>query len=208
MSTKIYYAYRYDGTIQDLMKHLFKVRMKYWKECQENLKKWGSFTAKKFLEYESIARHLHPYHRVSFIEIETDHDGKYKDKMIYELTYSKIDYILQAYLRSGLNEPLNFQASVVVYPYKDSIYVQFFGIRDVKNYINKKFSDFHYQNQTDRPDKVTDKEWNQREKVWDDIFKVNSKPSTAGLTFPLIELENCWDFCYWYWNKEHPENKG
>lgn len=207
MSTKIYYAYKYDGTIQELMKNLFKIRMRYWEECREGLKEWGSFIAKKLLEFEHITRHLDPYDKKSLENLDTDFDGKYKDKPIYELSYIYLDRILQAHIRSGLNNPLNFQAAIVVYPFKDSIYVQFFGVREIKKYINKKFSDFHYQNQTDKPDKVTDKEWNQREKVWDEIFKVNSKPSTAGLTFPLIELENCWDFCYWYWNKEHPELK-
>lgn len=207
MSTKIYYAYKYDGTIHDLMKILFKIRMKYWKNCREELKKWGGFTAKKFLEHEGIAKHLLPYHKSSLEELENKYDGKYRDKPIYELSYCDIDYILQTYIRSGYNELLNFQASIVVYTHKENIYVQFFGVRGVKKYINKKFSDFHYQNQTDRDEKISDEEWKNREKVWDYIFKVTDKPSMSGLAFPLFELENCWDFCYWYWNKENPQNE-
>ena len=32
------------------------------------------------------------------------------------------------------------------------------------------FVDYHYQNQTDRPDKISDREWNRRESVWDEVM--------------------------------------
>lgn len=32
------------------------------------------------------------------------------------------------------------------------------------------FVDYHYQNQTDRPDEISDREWNRRESVWDEIM--------------------------------------
>lgn len=32
------------------------------------------------------------------------------------------------------------------------------------------FVDYHYQNQTDRPDEISDHEWNRRESVWDEVM--------------------------------------
>lgn len=32
------------------------------------------------------------------------------------------------------------------------------------------FVDYHYQNQTDRPDEISDREWNRRESVWNEVM--------------------------------------
>jgi hypothetical protein len=70
------------------------------------------------------------------------------------------------------------------------------------NRLEKKgvLTDYHYQNSTDRPDGVSNKEWREREKVWDEIFKNHGKPSQAGFSIDFHEsiCEICWNF------KENP----
>ena len=60
---------------------------------------------------------------------------------------------------------------------------------------------------TDMPEDISEEEWDKRRETWDKIFERNSIPSNTGLSFPLIELENCWEFCYWYWDKENKQKE-
>lgn len=85
-----------------------------------------------------------------------------------------------------------FSESVVVYPYKDRVFVQFFGNNDLMKIVNKckLFKDFHYQNQTDKPERLTEKEWRNREKIWDNIFKGNDNiPAQSGLVYDFMTYD-------------------
>jgi len=90
---------------------------------------------------------------------------------------------------SGFVTDVNENA--VVYTYKNEIYVQFFIgrlLRDVHEYIEKheKFEDFHYQNQSDQPDDVSDEEWEKRREIWDGIFPHMDTPLNAGFSFQFM----------------------
>ncbi len=96
----------------------------------------------------------------------------------------------------------DLECSVVLYPHASGkIYCQFFQEGVVEGYekLWKKqpwIEDFHYQNSTDRPSKIPARKWNERRKVWDDIFKgTSSRPVDCGFTFilagadyPLFEI--------------------
>ncbi len=43
-------------------------------------------------------------------------------------------------------------------------------------------SEFSYWNNTDRPKKITKKEWDVRAEIWNGIFEKNSVPAEAGFT--------------------------
>ena len=93
----------------------------------------------------------------------------------------------------GLNNPLNVSSSAVVYFYKRKIFVQFFDVHH--SFLeDERLQDFHYQNQVDMPDNVTNRHWNYRCKVWDAIFKTGV-PSEDGLTFGIIDYDDIWRFC-------------
>lgn len=69
---------------------------------------------------------------------------------------------------------------VCFYPYKDQVYVRTFCesgsiFRDVLNFVKHlpELEDFHYQNQTDRPEEITPEDWDNRRRVWDGISKKN-----------------------------------
>lgn len=47
--------------------------------------------------------------------------------------------------------------------------------------------DFHYQNSTDRPKNVSEKEWRSRRAVWDKVFCKDTKFSDAGFTITIFE---------------------
>lgn len=51
-------------------------------------------------------------------------------------------------------------------------------------------TDFHYQDQTDKPESISDREWNYRMKVWHDIFEELSPcwvPKEAGAIYTIVD---------------------
>jgi hypothetical protein len=81
----------------------------------------------------------------------------------------------------------NPACSAVVYPYRSSLYVQFFGVlRYMYPLRVKGLVDYHYQNQCDKPDEVSNAEWRTRKRVWDAILGDEGVPSVAGLSYEFI----------------------
>ena len=85
-------------------------------------------------------------------------------------------------------------SSAVVYFVRGKTLVQFFGVPlDLQTGTAPKFElpkryfrDAHYQNSTDKPRAVSAREWNERKRVWSRVFKDTLVPSEAGLVFGFI----------------------
>lgn len=86
---------------------------------------------------------------------------------------------------------VDLTASVSVYTYYGRIYIQTFGLSiGHLNPIARKLSDYHYQNQTDRPRNITESHWKDRKNVWmNKIFKDYSTPKMAGFIFEILDAE-------------------
>src|SRR6266576_1987819 len=89
--------------------------------------------------------------------------------------------------QQGYRDPFNIESSVMIYFYKNAIYVQFFGVDWKLIKHNKYLKDAHYQNQTDQPEGISDKEWKERERVIDGIFDEIGIFSNSGLIFKLLD---------------------
>lgn len=173
MSTKIFNAYKFDGTIQDLMLFLRETREKYKVFLLNHLK--SKFNAESTLE-----------------------DFKTLEKVIKES------------MKSPYRDVFSFECSCVVY-FEDGIHVQFFNMdRKGFQYLDDRFTDYHYQNQTDpwydyenydrkkagKPEftkteyAAHKKDWKERKKFWNKIFdKGIDTPAVAGLTFEFFNSE-------------------
>lgn len=96
--------------------------------------------------------------------------------------------------RAGINSPFNIECSIVLYKHRKGYFIQFFGV-DRKLYeTNVKLTDFHYQNQVDRDESISDEDWEEREKVWDEIFEESNAPSAAGLAIEINSDASLWYF--------------
>lgn len=100
-------------------------------------------------------------------------------------------------LKRKMREPysdigFDFKFSVVIYERKNKLYGTYFD-HTYKNY-QKLFDegiavDYHYQDQCDKPDEVSWRDWNFRKKVWEDIFDDISClwiPREAGVTYDIV----------------------
>ncbi len=79
---------------------------------------------------------------------------------------------------------IDVSSDVVIYPIHNHLFlVQFFGATITPPSI---FEDFHYQNSSDQPSNVSDGEWDYRKAKWDEVFKDDSIPANAGLSFQIF----------------------
>ena len=84
------------------------------------------------------------------------------------------------------------QAKMVYIPHNDDIFAMFFSSYRYEKYIlqNDNFSDYHYQNQTDQPEDISDEEWEQRKKDWDEAIGPDYIPINHGMLFTFLDYES------------------
>lgn len=181
MSTKIYDAYEFKGTLPQLTKLLISMRAAVHAAVIRDAKKNDTFNAKtldepiKMLDLQRALDRAMGSHQ--FFEVDKEH------KWLVP----------------------NMSSSAVVYPVGKRLFVQFFGLpRDVK-VKDKRFVDYHYQNQTDpwyddeqyratKAGKPKSKAWmkkqaanyRERKKMWDRIFPGYEAPAQVGLSHEFI----------------------
>jgi len=187
MSTKIYNAYIFDGTINELINILKNIREEYEEHAKKTLLGLSYF-------HVNFTKKRYPF-------LESDMTMKeLKESSFGEFTLE--DIIIKEKSRNE-HHPFNIDASSVVYFFEDKLYVQLFGLpRDFqKDIINKytQFRDYHFQNSTDQSNydwekeswsKMSDErqkeledEWDERDRVWENILPGWSAPSDHGLIF-------------------------
>lgn len=86
---------------------------------------------------------------------------------------------------------LDADSSLVLIPDQGDILVLLFGGRMAENlYFSKlpELEDYHYQNQTDPPEYLSEDEWDEREGRWARVLRDWNPPSRVGLT-----LENSFE---------------
>lgn len=182
MSTKIYDMYKYHGSVFELMQWLRKYRRAY------------EVIATREVSF-MIGACFPPSTRKEYV-LWGNGNGKG-----FHFNYFRLVDLLRDEIKAGLNEQLNIDASAVVYPYGDQVYVQFFGLdfgtrkysKRLRRHIdkNEKFEDYSYWNNTDRPDEVTEEEWYERRDLFDKIiFKGHHFFNSNGLTFELSNGES------------------
>ena len=96
-------------------------------------------------------------------------------------------------MRKGLNSPLNFVASVVVYFFEEQIFFQVFDNRASKMIcveLGDNIRDYSYWNNSDQDEEVSSEDWDERERVWDGILTGAGVPSECGLSYDFFNHNN------------------
>lgn len=113
----------------------------------------------------------------------------------------KIDtpWSLEWILRKELGKPHNefwFEFGVTIFERKNKLYGIYFDQTRKNHHLlfDRGIAvDYHYQDQTDKPDDISWKDWNFRETVWSDIFddiSVLWKPSEAGAVYNIVGADD------------------
>lgn len=91
----------------------------------------------------------------------------------------------------------NVLFSVMIFPYKNELYGYRFDddVQEYQELLTDIADDFHYQNQCDRPKHITEEEWDEREKIWNDILEYDSF-SQRGFKFEFVSAIDLMDYQY------------
>jgi hypothetical protein len=204
MSTKIYNAYKILHKINEF-EYADGLR-RALQECYE------TEIIKSLVRYqestiEQVLCHDHFIERYIDQAFQPDIDRK-----IGKCETSDLIDLIDMSIGCGMRLPMNFLLQMVIYYHSHSFYVQFFGIEDFqlcRNYIRGQIdagelTDYHYQNSTDKPDSITDFDWNQREEVWDAILGDSGTPSVAGWSFDFWNAK--WEIMHSYEKRRTSNN--
>ena len=193
MSTKIWEAYRlipengYDGGINqcsiiELWSRVREIREKAQHEVRECMKE--RINMMKDL-VDGRTKHYRDYIKQG----RSDEMARlYVACQMFRGEYRKAS-------NSSLRDPFDFDCSVGFRTWKGQVYLIPYtgdGVRNVFSFLKEcsYLEDFHYQNQTDRPEEISDKEWKKRERVWDAMID-------SGQWKDLLVLKICqYNFLY------------
>jgi hypothetical protein len=166
MSTRIYDAFKInDGKLETVFAIKRGLEPRYERHVLKTLNRVGD---------DFLVRDL------KFIQA-TPAVERLLDKRIKRIPIGDLLEVIDLVMARNLKEPLNFSTSMVLFYHKDNIYIQFFGVdfdtgREYISDLEKKdiISDFHYQNQTDAPYDISEKDFKARGEVWNGIYKLPS----------------------------------
>lgn len=201
MSTKIYNAYKFPKklNIDELTKTVLTQKplitieaqklylnsyirnfVKYYDECKLKPKKdINSYIAKLNNE----------------IEATSDDSLKIRCKKIISI-YSNLlsnNYInaaidIDSYIQYVI-KPEGYKSSLLVIPCGSKLLAMTFGNSFLNDTLvnNLNLDDYHYQNQTDKPDNISSKAWETRRKTWHKAIGPDYVPINHGFEFNLVD---------------------
>lgn len=186
MSTKVYNGLRL--TIDGLA------------DLHEKVTEWRKTVAK--LQYEHDAKTTA---RLAAFKID---DFAMKDEIVYGAAWAvswEIDERRREVEKTKRRDPLvDTEFTLVVMPYPAGNMVLGIAYSEQQDWL-KQFKDlpwveeYAYWNNTDRPDEVTDEEWEAREKAWNEVTKADplDRPGASGFTVEclphhvIVEAKDC-----------------
>ena len=85
-----------------------------------------------------------------------------------------------------------FKSTIQVFTVARKIIFMYFGGVDYQKYIinQPQVEDYHYQNQTDKPDDISDDSWERRALNWDSAIGPDYIPINHGFTVQFINPDN------------------
>ena len=188
MSTKIYDAYEFTGENKDLAS-VMEIMQTVKKETEENAKK-------EIMDDMAcnIQRRLDLYHfhgeKLLDPAVTTD-ENLLKE---YNLIANGHEKLLTHYCYNDIKEnnfPSFSYAKVALFPLKDRILAMTFGNHSmIGKTFYKYFKDYHYQNQTDRPENISVAEWKKREQDWEEALGPDYIPTRHGIFFELFNMDD------------------
>ena len=182
MSTKIYNAVRFhsDVTLEQIAKWADKLRpliheMDYKK------------TEKKILQ-DAITE----FDKMTLEGCAWRHNDAPKNRSAIGQAISNVRSDRDLMIKHGGRDDSKAELQVIIHGKR--IYAFLNMPDDVVKMVNSKyegkmFDEYCYWNNTDRPDEVSAKEWRQRKKVWEAVFKNTWSIQEIGMTFSLSQYQ-------------------
>jgi hypothetical protein len=180
MSTKIYEAY--DVTPLKTMEKVFDLVMELKKMCfKEHCHMVKCMDWNRYVKFEKEKVGATLTSRIQNSIKECDLEKPIASWLIRD--------ILRHEIEKGINDPTNIMSSVVVIPHKKKMILIPFGLsKEINKHLDKKFKQYGYWNNTDRPDDVSNKEWKAREKFYDGLDSRGHTFAHFGFSYDLHDV--------------------
>lgn len=198
MSTKIYDAYKFDKKYN--LSELNNIFDELRKECNTYaLSLYSCELLKYFIYLKDLSEILEKEDNKKYFNkiIDPDYlkvfDYFKKGKMILAFTF--VENIMRSEISDfcECNYYDYFKANLCIYPIRGKILALYTGNKDIQNNVIKNQNyllDYHYQNQTDRPENISKTEWNKRDNDWNKAIGPDYIPSQHGFQVSLVNKLN------------------
>ena len=203
MSTKIYDAYRFK---RNYNMHKFASIIDKWRNDITNMASINY--AKSFLNMFTYYTDMLLLRGPDYIEqliklcesnnpIDKNQIELYKALLSHDVFSIKIR--INDILSESIKKPTDeyglhslFKSEICVYPMRRKILFIYFGNKDYQKYITDKNNvlDYHYQNQCDKPENISNRKWKQRAADWDIALGQDSIPINHGFHVQFITPTN------------------
>lgn len=115
----------------------------------------------------------------------------------YQLAFNKFNEQQEEVRTRRFNDSfVDYSFALCIFPFEGNFYGMYYTnqqdfaeIWKDKPYVE----DFHYQNQSDQPEEISEEEWNERERIWNGILDINDIPSLNGFEYKIV-LEETYDY--------------
>lgn len=201
MSTKIYNAYKFPKklNIDELTKTVLAQRPLITIEAQ---KLYLNNYIRNFVKYYDECKlkprkdiNSHIVELNNKIEATSDDSLKIRCKKIISI-YSNL--LSNKYINAAIDidsyiqyviKPEGYKSSLLVIPCGSKLLAMTFGNSLLNDTLvnNLNLDDYHYQNQTDKPDNISSKAWETRRKTWHKAIGPDYVPINHGFEFNLVD---------------------
>lgn len=178
MSTKIYNGIKFkSNNLNEILSQLQTIRTKLLDICK----------SEEYVPQKNLIGFINYKKLISNID---DNESK----LMFEINRKIQDAII-------LNDEdvcwlIPFNVTVFVIPFEDgNFYGGLFCDNNIaRYYFDDYIEDFHYQDQTDKPDDISDEDWEKRRIIWDKIFESFWTFPEVGFKYEVLEGN---DFHLW-----------
>jgi hypothetical protein len=199
MSTKIYDAYRLKGEGLGQL-------VNFWKLTDEWLESGIKEAYKALNEFEErLASNIELTSAEYKKQVEYFEKLKSKDPDFAARHRMAIDIMVKEYkkqLSSHERSLFDFNVSITFRHHCRRIYVQCYADMHMKKILDfvrndPRVEDYHYQNSSDQPEEISERDWKKREEVWDKIYE-----NEGRRRFLALDIMNHSEFGYWRVTRE------
>lgn len=199
MSTKIYDAYKLKNGIKKDLLGLISIVQEIKADTERTAEEEVAEILARKVQF---VKDLHTYYGKNVSDIissmsEDEDEKEYLDTTIRNLKEDRINIAFMDtynhYEKAITSEPFlkwHSYASITLIPCGKRVFAMLFGNTSYVTGMDKYFVDYHYQNQTDRPNEISAAEWRRREKDWDIALGEDFIPANHGLTFQLFDISD------------------
>lgn len=196
MSTKIYDAYKLEKnySLQELDQLFQEIRKKIQQDSEV---RFQQMVISDFLFYFNTKRLNGDTWVCDKIEKnKKDMQQKSIQENVKNERWSVLWFEIGCELVRKITKPSNygecllshdFKSDIQIFPMENRILLMYFGSSEGQKVIETLMpvKDYHYQNQTDRPFGISEKEWNRRCTDWDNVIGPDYIPANHGFSVKL-----------------------